>query len=1085
MAVDGRLNFDTKIDTKGFVKGTKNISGSLGGIKSMLSKVAVAVAAAFSVKQVVSFGKASVTAANQTSNAMQGLKSILDGQGRSYSQATKWIQDYVSDGLIPLQNAVTAYKNLAARGYDDSQIQSVLTALKDSAAYGRQASYSMGEAVQTATEGLKNENSILVDNAGVTKNVAKMWEDYAKSIGTSSTKLTQAQKIQAEVNGIMTETRFQTGDAAKVASSFSGQLSRLAFNFNELKVAVGNMLTTVLQPVVTYLNTALVKITAFAKAVSQAFGITNNTALSTEALTDSTAEAANNYADMAQAAEDAQKANENSLASFDKITKLDNKDSENNSVSSVASVPSISGGAIKATAEIDTNSAAKKLKDFFKWVKSKLDKIFDPIKQAWAKTGAKVIDSIKSAFSVIKTLLSEIGKSFAEVWNNGTGQQTVEHLLSIFSNINNLIGTIAKRFTEAWGDGTGTEIVQNLWDIFNNILGTIDEITDSTVKWAEKLDFSPLLESINGLLEALKPLSENIGSGLKWFWDNVLLPVAGWVIEDAVPTFLHLLSSAISVLNSAIEALKPLGKWLWENFLEPIAEWTGGVFISVISGIADALSKISDWINEHQTTFQVMTGIVASFMAVWKGAEIIEFMYNSGGLIGILNKMKGAIAGVTIAKIKDKAETYALMGMDIADKIKKVASPLIEQIKLWGKLTAAKFKDKLESLKIIAIQAKDFAVAIAGSIKNLTLEAAAWAKSTAAKIANKVAQLAMTVATVAWNAVCTIATTVTTAFGAAVSFLTSPIGLVVLAIMALIAIGVLLYKNWDTVKEYALAAWEKIKEVFSAIGSWIYENVIEPVVNAFKAAWEAIKKVWSAVIGFFKRVWSGICNVFCSVKDWFAGVFSNAWSGIKNIFSKVGEFFGDVWSAIKKPFVAVADWFKNIFQKAWEGVKNVFSKGGKVFEGIKEGISSVFFTVVNGLIDGINWVIAKPFQAINAAIGWIKDLSIAGWEPFSGLSELDIPQIPHLATGTVVPANYGEFLAVLGDNKRETEVVSPLSTIEQAVGNAMSKYGGVGGDLVAYITIDMDGRKMHKEMVRLNKQEIRKTGNNPLVPVPV
>ena len=1035
MAVDGRLNFDTKIDTKGFVKGTKNISGSLGGIKSMLSKVAVAVAAAFSVKQVVSFGKASVTAANQTSNAMQGLKSILDGQGRSYSQATKWIQDYVSDGLIPLQNAVTAYKNLAARGYDDSQIQSVLTALKDSAAYGRQANYSMGEAVQTATEGLKNENSILVDNAGVTKNVAKMWEDYAKSIGTSSTKLTQAQKIQAEVNGIMTETRFQTGDAAKVASSFSGQLSRLAFNFNELKVAVGNMLTTVLQPVVTYLNTALVKITAFAKAVSQAFGITNNTALSTEALTDSTAEAANNYADMAQAAEDAQEANENSLASFDKITKLDNKDSDNNSVSSVTSVPSISGGAIKATAEINTNSAAKKLKDFFKWVKSKLDKIFDPIKQAWAKTGAKVINSIKYAISSIKSLLIEIGNTFIDIWNrgsgeelissillllqdvfgiigdianafkdawdengnkllqsvldmlnnilslihtiadsfrevvsNGTAKKTFELILSILTNINDLIGTIAKRFAEAWGDGTGTEIVQNLWDIFNNILGTIDEITDSTVKWAEKLDFSPLLESINGLLEALKPLSENIGSGLKWFWDNVLLPVAGWVIEDAVPTFLDLLSSAIDVLNSAVEALKPLGKWLWDKFLKPIASWTGGVIVTVINNLSKALKGVSDWISQHQTAVENIAIAMGTMGAAF------------------------AIAGV--------------------------------------------------------VNAATTALAAAGGVMG-------------------------------------ILTPITTALGAAINFLTSPITLVILAIGALIAIGVLLYKNWDTVKEYALAAWEKIKEVFSAIGSWIYENVIEPVVNAFKAAWEAIKKVWSAVIGFFKRVWSGICNVFCSVKDWFAGVFSNAWSGIKNIFSKVGEFFGDVWSAIKKPFVAVADWFKNIFQKAWEGVKNVFSKGGKVFEGIKEGISSVFFTVVNGLIDGINWVIAKPFQAINAAIGWIKDLSIAGWEPFSGLSELDIPQIPHLATGTVVPANYGEFLAVLGDNKRETEVVSPLSTIEQAVGNAMSKYGGVGGDLVAYITIDMDGRKMHKEMVRLNKQEIRKTGNNPLVPVPV
>ena len=52
---------------------------------------------------------------------------------------------------------------LAARGYTDDQIQKTMVALKDSAAFGRQSAYTIGEAVQTATEGLKNENSILVN----------------------------------------------------------------------------------------------------------------------------------------------------------------------------------------------------------------------------------------------------------------------------------------------------------------------------------------------------------------------------------------------------------------------------------------------------------------------------------------------------------------------------------------------------------------------------------------------------------------------------------------------------------------------------------------------------------------------------------------------------------------------------------------------------------------------------------------------------------------------------------------------------------------------------------------------------------
>ena len=124
---------------------------------------------------------------------------------------------------------------MTLRGYDTSQIEKVLVALKDSATYSRQASYGLGEAVATASEGLKNENSIVVDNAGVTKNVAKMWEDYAKSIGKTTNNLTQAEKIQAEVNGILEETKFQTGDAEKYVNSYSGMIARLNASFTTLK----------------------------------------------------------------------------------------------------------------------------------------------------------------------------------------------------------------------------------------------------------------------------------------------------------------------------------------------------------------------------------------------------------------------------------------------------------------------------------------------------------------------------------------------------------------------------------------------------------------------------------------------------------------------------------------------------------------------------------------------------------------------------------------------------------------------------------------------------------------------------------
>ena len=93
----------------------------------------------------------------------------------------------------------------------------------------------------------------------------------------------------------------------------------------------------------------------------------------------------------------------------------------------------------------------------------------------------------------------------------------------------------------------------------------------------------------------------------------------------------------------------------------------------------------------------------------------------------------------------------------------------------------------------------------------------------------------------------------------------------------------------------------------------------------------------------------------------------------------------------------------------------------------------------------------------------------------------DPPLIPKLATGTVVPANYGEFLAVLGDNKRETEVVSPLSTMKQALKEALAESGGAGGgSQPIQITLKLDGKTVYKTVVEVNKKETQRTGVNAL-----
>lgn len=574
------------------------------------------------------------------------------------------------------------------------------------------------------------------------------------------------------------------------------------------------------------------------------------------------------------------------------------------------------------------------------WVESSLEllrsildiihSIADAFSTAWnSGAGFENVTALFNMFTNINTLLTSISDSFSRVFSNGTGVAIWTNILGIITGVYNIIGNLAESINEAWNTaGLGDSIWQGVLNIISTILGTIHNIIDSTAEWAAQLDFTPLLTSIDTLLKAIEPLTENIGEGLEWFWNNVLLPIATWTIQDAVPAFLNMLSAAIGAVNEVIEALKPLGTWLWESFLQPLGQWAGDTIIAAMQIITDLLTKFGNWISEHQEAVQEFVITVGSFAAA----------------VGLVSAALGILIGI-------------------------------------------------------------------------------------AKIAR----------------------TVTTVFGAAITFLSSPIGIAIAIIGALIAVGVLLYKNWDTIKEKATEIWGAIKDFF--------KNTIESIKN------------------FFSGLWSGIKETFANVGSWFKEKFSAAFSGIKNAFSSVGEFFSGVWSNIKSVFGNIAGWFKDKFSAAWEAVKKVFSTGGKIFNGIKDGILNGLKAVINAIIRGINKVIAIPFNGLNAALKKIKSIDILGLKPFNWISPIKVPQITPLATGTVVPPNR-EFLALLGDNKKEPEVVSPISTMKQAVLEAISESGitSGGGNDYGDIVVMIDGREVFRAVRKQSVEYKKQTG---------
>lgn len=238
-----------------------------------------------------------------------------------------------------------------------------------------------------------------------------------------------------------------------------------------------------------------------------------------------------------------------------------------------------------------------------------------------------------------------------------------------------------------------------------------------------------------------------------------------------------------------------------------------------------------------------------------------------------------------------------------------------------------------------------------------------------------------------------------------------------LALGAIIAVGILVYKNWDTIKEKATAKWGAIKDWFDSVTKKIGE--------------------------FFSRLWSGISDTFKSVGSWFKQKFTSASEGIKNAFSGIGNFFSGVWDGIKNTFSHVADWFRDKFSAAWKAVKDVFSTGGKVFDGIKDGILNGLKSVVNALISGINKVIKLPFDGLNSALKRLKKVDIMGLRPFGWLPSIKVPQIPKLAQGGFVKANTPR-LAMIGDNRHYGEIVAPEDKLQAMVNTAVKAAGGRG-----------------------------------------
>lgn len=752
----------------------------------------------------------------------------------------------------------------------------------------------------------------------------------------------------------------------------------------------------------------------------------------------------------------------------------------------------------------------------------------DPrVVNAFNRMAEKIAYALGQVTGSIATIGLGIGVFLAESIANGLGRQKeriIKALVALFDNIGNIaeaVGNIAQDFSSAFYDvitstgavRIGSAIVSTLLSLTSTIVEVGSKLAGSLFKDFEKVVVTnaPKISSIfQSLLDTVAPVFESIERSVNKFGDGL-----SRVYDEHVAPAINSIANAFNGLIDIIQILwegswKPFAEFLSNTFgisIETVADLLGGIILEALKLLADTIKLVadgftafSDWCKENKEIISTIASVIGTLATVWQGIKFLSWAEQAGGLAG----------------------AFSLLGSKV--------SLIVGGIKNLGLAIKALTFDKLvsfgETIYLNTLYAKDFVVNSGKTIAQLGKTALELGKSALAWTAHAAKMGLATAAKFAHSVATGVATAATWAFNAALAVLTSPITWIIAAIAALIAIGVLLYQNWDTVVEFAKTAWQglcdfisgicqaigeffsglwtKLQEIFEPIGQWFgekFQQAWDAIVNifsgigewfsgVFQGAWDAIVNIFTPIGSWFGQRWADVTSALANIGAWFTDMFQKAWTGLTNIFSKLGSWFGERWADVTNALSSVPNWFGEMFTNAYNAVKDAFSSIGDFFKGVWDTVKSIFVnagqmvgeavggafkSAVNAVLGTIENVVNGFIGMINGVLGVVRNLPGLGW-----VGSVSTVSLPRLARGGIVDS---PTIAMIGEAGKEAVV--PLENtgfiqtlgrvVSSAVVNAMagvSPQGGFSGD--GDIVIQIAGHEFGRVAIQeINKEHER------------
>ena len=258
-----------------------------------------------------------------------------------------------------------------------------------------------------------------------------------------------------------------------------------------------------------------------------------------------------------------------------------------------------------------------------------------------------------------------------------------------------------------------------------------------------------------------------------------------------------------------------------------------------------------------------------------------------------------------------------------------------------------------------------------------------------------------------------------------------------------------------------------IKTLTDVLSDWVdtfvegYNEHIKPIIDAFADEFEnlvgehlvpmfdVVMKSVGKVIDILNWLWD---NILRPIGKWliknFLNVFGNVFYQIKDIvfivIGKISDSIDSIFTIFNGLIDFIAGVFTGDWKRAWEGIKGIL-------KGIVNGFVTMIETGVNLIISAINGIIG----GVDNIVGAVGSALGLDWN----IPKIPKLNLPRLAQGAVIPPNR-EFLAVLGDQKRGTNIEAPLDTIKQAVAEVLSQVNVGGSSGRIEVPVIIDGREV-------------------------